>query len=71
MKHALTTTVSRRVWLSRLLLAAAMAPVMGATLADGVDAKVNTVKTKLSIKARVKNDRDICEIGGGTLTVDK
>jgi hypothetical protein len=71
MKHAMATTVSRRVWLSQLLMAAAVAPVMGATLAGDVDAKVNTIKTKTSIKYRVKAVREICEIGGGTAAVDK
>ncbi len=38
MKIAMATTLSRRVWLSRMLLAA-VAPVVGARLADPVDAK--------------------------------
>ena len=39
MKHAMATTVSRRGLLSRLLMAAAVAPVMGTMVVPEVDAK--------------------------------
>ena len=71
MTNATAPTVSRRVWLSQLLMAMAVTLVFGTTLAENVDAKVNTVKTNVSIKKRVKAQRELCEIGGGTLSVDK
>src|SRR5687767_3120567 len=50
MKHAMATTVSRRGLLSRLLMAAAVAPVMGTMVVPAVDAK------KIQpIKKRVQN----------------
>jgi len=66
MKTALATTVSRRVWLSRLLVAAAVAPVAGLGLAGGVDA---SKKTKKQIKQRADEYKRACETGGGTATV--
>jgi hypothetical protein len=66
MKHAMATTVSRRGLLSRLLMAAAVAPVMGTMVVPAVDAK------KIQpIKKRVQNAREACEIVGGTATVEK
>jgi hypothetical protein len=70
MTNAMATTVSRRGWLSRMLVAAAAAPVVGATLVSGVGAKVNTTKVRTSIRKRVQNNRSDCEAGGGTLTVE-
>ena len=57
MKHAMATTVSRRSLLSRLLMAAAVAPLMGTMVAPEVDAK------KIQpIKKRVQNAREACDI---------
>jgi hypothetical protein len=71
MKHAMATTVSRRAWLSQLLMAVAVTFVFGATLDGSADAKVNTIKTNVSIKKRVQAQRELCEIGGGTLSVSE
>jgi hypothetical protein len=66
MTNAMATTVSRRRWLSRLLMAAALAPVLGTTVVPDVDAK------KIQpIKKRVQNAREACEILGETATVEK
>jgi hypothetical protein len=66
MKHSMAATVSRRGLLSRLLLAATVAPVLGTMAVPEVNAK-----KILPIKKRVQNAREACEIVGGTATVEK
>jgi hypothetical protein len=68
MKHAMATTTSRRGWLSRLLLAAAMAPVMGTMVVPIPEVDAKKIQP---IKKRVQNAREACEIVGGTATVEK
>ena len=65
MKDTMATTMSRRGWLSRLLLAAAVAPVAGVRLADPVAA--DKKKTK---KQRVDAYKRTCELNGGTATIE-
>jgi hypothetical protein len=69
MKSTLATTASRTVWLSRLLLAVAVAVVLGATLADSVAAEKNTGRKPTSIAARVKDEKTRCESNGGKIQV--
>jgi hypothetical protein len=72
MKHAQTTTAPRLVTLSRLVLALAVAFVFGATLVPSVDAAKKGKNTIASVKDRVRNQRDLCEIiGNGILTSEK
>jgi hypothetical protein len=66
---AAATTVSRRSLLTRLLVAAAVAPVMGTAPAGPVNA--GKKKKRPSISARVQNVREMCELGGGTLAVSE
>jgi hypothetical protein len=67
MKDTMATTMSRRDWLSRLLLAAAVAPVVGVRLADPVaaDKKKKTAKQK-----KVEAYKRTCETNGGTATIE-
>ena len=67
MMHTMGPTLSRRGWLSRLVLAAAVAPVVGATRIDTGEAKKKS--KKLSKKQRVEQYRRACEAGGGTADV--
>jgi hypothetical protein len=64
MTNAMATTVTRRVWLARLLMAAAVAPVVGVPLAETVEADK---KKRPSQKKRIGYARESCEAGGGTL----
>jgi hypothetical protein len=66
---AMATTVSRRSLLSRLLMAAAVAPVFGVARGDSADA--GKKKKRPSVSQRVQNAREVCEIGGGTLAVSE
>jgi len=69
-KHAMATMASQTVWLSRLLLAVAVALVLGVTLADSVDATKKGNNTIASVKDRIQVQRDHCELlGGGELDV--
>jgi hypothetical protein len=69
--NAMATTVSRRGVLARLLLAAAVAPVLGVTRADNVAAdKKKKKKPKItSVADRTDSQRFLCEEGGGKLAV--
>lgn len=68
MKHAMTETTSRRTWLSRMLLAAVAAPVLGVTLAESAGASKPGKNTVASIGKRLENAKDTCElIGGGKM----
>ena len=68
MQTAMATTVSRRTCLSRLLLAAAVAPVMGAMLADTADANKKKKKNKRK-EAHVGISVSACENENGTVEV--
>jgi hypothetical protein len=68
---AMATTASRRAWLARLLLAAAMAPVLGVRLADTADASKKGKKKATSIKKRAEVYENTCTAGGGTATTTK
>ncbi len=72
---ATAVTVSRRAWLSRLLLATAVAPVAGVRLADSADASKKGKRKPKSIKQRVQVYQNACETageaGGGTAEVTK
>jgi hypothetical protein len=70
MTNAMATTVSRRRWLSRLLMAAAVAPVLGVTLGETANADKKGKKRK-SIKERADAYRRACVADGGTATVEK
>lgn len=61
------TTMTRRVWLSRLLMAAAVAPVAGLRLAEPVAA--DKTKSSASVADRTASQRQMCEVGGGKLAV--
>ncbi len=66
----MAATASRMVWFSRLLLAVAVALVLGATLAGNVDASKKGKNTIASVKDRISAQRDYCELlGGGDLDV--
>jgi hypothetical protein len=68
-----TSTLSRRGWLSRLLMAA-VAPVVSVTMTETVDAdKKDTKKQRREarIKKEVNQFRKDCSAGGGTFTVSK
>jgi hypothetical protein len=69
LKLPVAATVSRRVWLSRLLMAAAVAPVNGVTLADSVDASKKGQKKSEGVKKRAKPYIDGCKGDNGTPTV--
>ncbi len=69
MATAIATTISRRSWMSRLLMAA-VAPMVGATLASPVQADKKK-KKKPSIKERAEMFRSGCVGDGGTATVEK
>jgi hypothetical protein len=62
---AMATTVSRRFWLSRLLVAAAVAPVVGVKLAEPVAAgKKKRKKPNIgTVEERTANQRYVCETG--------
>jgi hypothetical protein len=63
------TMMTRRVWLSRLLLAAAVAPVVGPRVAEPVAAGKKKPKVA-SVSKRTEEQRVRCEIvGGGQLAV--
>lgn len=68
MNHAAATTT-----LSRLLLSLAVAFLLGALLSPDVDANKNKGKTKdfTSIQSRNSAQRQLCEMGGGSLSVEK
>ena len=68
MKTAMTTTVSRRAWLSRLFMVAALAPVVGVRLADDVGADKKTKKQSRKDRL-VANGVEACGLDGGTATV--
>jgi hypothetical protein len=58
------------VWFSRLLLAVAVALVLGTTLTSSVDATKKGKNTIASVKDRISAQRDYCELlGGGELDV--
>jgi hypothetical protein len=61
------TTMTRRVWLSRLLMAAAVTPVIGLRFADPVAADKS--KSSASVADRTTSQRQMCELGGGKLAV--
>jgi hypothetical protein len=65
---ARTMTMTRRFCLSRLLLAAAVAPMAGLSVAApvGADKKKNV---KGSVAERAKSQQQLCELGGGKLAV--
>jgi hypothetical protein len=68
-----TSTLSRRGWLSRLLMAA-VAPLVSVTMTETVDAdKKDTKKQRREarIKKEVNQFRKDCSAGGGTFTVSK
>ena len=69
MKTAMATTVSRRAWLSRLLVAAAVAPVVGVRLADDVNANKKDQKRQ-SKQERVHKLVHGCAADGGTAKIE-
>jgi hypothetical protein len=74
MQNGMDTTISRRGWLGRLLVAAAVAPVAGVTLADGVNADKKSKrrqKDAAPLKERVRTQEALCQLGGGTLATQK
>ena len=62
MTQAMATTISRRSWFSRVLMAAAVAPVVGVRLADSVHAGKKKKKAH-NITLRVEAERLGCEFG--------
>lgn len=75
MTQEMATTLSRRGWLSRLLMAAAVAPVLGATLTERVHAdKKDTKKQKREkrIRKRAQAEADACnQVPGQWGTINK
>jgi hypothetical protein len=71
MTNAMTTTVSRRSVLARLLTAVVAAPVVGMTLAETVNADKKRKHKPRSISSRVRDYKAGCEADNGTATVDK
>ena len=69
MKHAMAATASRTVGFSRLLLALAVAMVLGSTVVDSVDAKKNHGRKPTSIADRIKDEKTLCEKNGGKIWV--
>lgn len=67
MTRTMTATTSRRIVLSRLVAAVAMAPVLGVTLTGTVEARKKGKNTIASIKDRVKWQQELCNNDGGTL----
>ncbi len=68
MKQTMTATTSREVWLSRMILAAAAAPVLGEPLRGPVLAAKKGKNTIASVDKRLENAKDTSEtIGNGTL----
>lgn len=63
------TTMTRRGWLARLLLAAAAAPVAGVTLAAPVAAGKKKKSKIGSVADRTVAQQVVCEANGGTLAV--
>jgi len=64
--------MGRRDSIARVLLALAVAVVLGASLAPSADASKGGKNTVASVSKRVQAQKDMCEIvGGGTLKVVK
>jgi hypothetical protein len=71
MEHVMAQTTSRVVTLSRLGMAVLVALLLGTMVISDVDAKGNSSKSNVSIKKKVNNLKEICDIEGGTATVEK
>ena len=70
MSNAMTTTTPRMIVIARLVLSLAVVFMLGAMLAQDVDARTKNMTG--SVKKAVQNVREMCEdIGGGTLSVRK
>jgi hypothetical protein len=68
MTDAMATTVSRRVWFARLLLALGVVLTLGTMVVPEVDA---SKKSKARIAREVKQFQRDCKDGGGTFEVSK
>ena len=65
--HSEATTMTRRTWLARIVLAAAVAPVVGLRVAAPVEAGKKK-RTKKAQQASIDAYKDTCEANGGTAT---
>jgi len=71
MERAMGATASRTVGFSRLLLALAVALVLGTMVAPDADAGKKGKNTIESVGKRVKTAVSVCDKDGGTATVTK
>jgi hypothetical protein len=71
MSTATETTTRRTITFSGLLLSLAIAVLFGVALAPDAAANKNKTKNYTSIQSRNLAQRQVCELGGGSLSVEK